>query len=202
MDGADEVEDPIAAVVIGGSTYERLRLRRPTLFDQPIARKLTWQAAILGVLALVLPLAATLPASSQALFPGGDPLAAAPRVLLLGVYAGGVELLAAGVLCYVSYRRRRDELTNREAHRLLTVEELSSLIGIATPAVAVAAINAVFLLGHRDTDAMATLLEAGGSNPLVGTVVPASVSEVALSAAVLAVFLFALSRILQRRLVD
>lgn len=204
MDGTDEVEDPIAAAVIGGSTYERLRLQRGTLFDQPISRKLAWQAAILGALALVLPFAATLPPSARALFPGGDPLAAAPRVLVLGAYVGTVELAAAAALCYVGYQRLRrgDDLSERTAHRLLTVEEVASVLSLVTGAAAVAAVNGVFLLGHRNSEAMATLLEAGGSNPLAGTVVPASVSGVALCAVGLAAVLFVLSRVAKRRLSD
>ncbi|MFC4359147.1 hypothetical protein ACFO0N_14465 [Halobium salinum] len=201
MDGTDRVEDPIASAVLGESAYERLRARRYSLFKQSIPRKLAWQAAILGALTLVLPLAATLPASTRRLFAGGDPLAAAPKILLLGAYAGAIEVVAAVGLCYVGYRRLRQgtELSEREARTLLNVEDVASMISLVTGAAAVAAVDGFFLLAHGG-DAMAAFFEAGGENPFAATPVPVTVLGVTLSAAGLAVVLFALSRLFDRRL--
>lgn len=202
MDGDDRVEDPIATALLGESAYDRLRARRYSLFKQSLPRKLALQAAIMGALALVLPMAMTLPASTRALFPGGDPLAAAPKILLLGAYAGSIVLVAAFGLCYVGYRRLRrgNDLSEREARHLLNVEDVASMISLVTAAAAVAAVDGFFLLGHAGSDAMSAFLAAGGENPFAGTPIPVTVPTVTLAAAGLAVALLVLSWAFDRRL--
>jgi hypothetical protein len=198
----DAVEDNIASALLGDSTYERLRVRRYSLFKQPIPRKLTLQSVVLGALALVLPLAMTLPASTRTLFPGGDPVSATPKILLLGAYAGAIEAVAGLGLLYVGYRRlqRGDSLTEREAHHLLNVEDVASMISLVTGAAAVAAVDGFFVLGHGGRTAVASFIDAGGKNPFAATPVPVTVYGVAVTAAVLAVVLFVLGRVLDRRL--
>lgn len=195
------VDDPIASALVGGTVYERLRVERFRLFDQSIPAKLALQGVILGALALVWPLAVTLPASTRALFPGGDPLAASPKILLLGAYAGAIEFVAAVGLCYVGYRRLRGgDIDEYEARHLLNVEDVASMISLVTGAAAVLAVNGFFLLGHGGADAVAKLLAAGGSNPFAGTPIPVTVVGVALPAATLALALFVSSFVLSRRL--
>jgi len=189
------VDDPITAALLGESQYERARARRYSLFKQSIPRKLALQGFVLAALALVYPLAITLPASSRALFPGGDPLASTPKILLLGAYAGTIELVAVLGLVYVGYRVQRDhgDLGEREAHRLLNVEDVASMISLVTGAAAVAAVNGFFLLGHGGQDAMSAFFAAGGENPFAATPIPVTVVSIAVPAAVLSVTLFALS---------
>ncbi|KTG10592.1 hypothetical protein AUR64_07945 [Haloprofundus marisrubri] len=202
MDSDDGVTDPIASALLEGPQYQRLRARRHSLFKQSIPRKLAWQAAILGALALVLPLAMTLPASTRGLFPGGDPLSSTPKILLLGAYAGVIEVVAAAGLLYVGYRRLRtgDSLSEHEARHLLSIEDVSSMISLVTGAFAVVAVDGFFLLGHGGEPAVGAFLAAGGGNPFAGTTVPVTVVGVAVPAAVLAAVLFSLSRVLERRL--
>ncbi|GAB7092916.1 hypothetical protein JCM30237_00680 [Halolamina litorea] len=195
------VDDPIASALVGGTVYERLRVERYQLFRQSIPVKLAAQGAILAGLALVIPLAMTLPSSTRALFPGGDPLTASPKILLLGAYAGAIELVAAAALCYVGYRRLRGgEIGEAEARHLLNVEDVASMVSLVTGGAAVLAVDAFFLLGHGGADAVAELLAAGGSNPFAGTPVPVTVVGVGLAAASLAVALFVGSYYFSRQL--
>lgn len=197
----DGVDDPVATAVLSESSYERLRVRRHSLFSQSIPRKLAFQGTICLALALVFPIAMTLPASTQALFANGDPLTASPKILLLGAYAGALELVAAAGLCYVAYRRVRqcDSFSEREAHHLLTVEDVASMVSLVTGAVAVAVVDGFFLIGH-DGGLLAAFLGAGGGNPYAGTPIPVTVTGIAVTAAVLGVALFALSGLFARRL--
>ena len=198
----DSVDDPIAAALLGESQYERLRARRYSLFKQSIPRKLALQGLVLAALALVYPLAMTLPASSRALFPGGNPLASTPKILLLGAYAGTIELVAVLGLVYVGYRVQRDhgDLGEREAHRLLNVEDVASMISLVTGAVAVAAVNGFFVLGHAGPAAMSTFLDAGGKNPFAATPIPVSVTGIAVPAGALALLAFSFSWFFAHRL--
>jgi hypothetical protein len=202
MGGNDEVDDPVTSAVLGDSTYERLRVQRYSLFKQSIPQKLAWQGIVLGALALVLPLAMTLPASARAHFPGGDPLAAAPKILLLGAWAGAIELVAALGLAYVAYRRLSlgDALSEPQARHLLTVEDVASMVSLVTGAVAVLAVDGFFLLGHAGEDGITAFTAAGGENPFASTPIPVTVVGVATAASVLAVAVFALSRYLDGRL--
>jgi hypothetical protein len=201
MDENDGFEDPIASALLGSSTYEQLRARRYSLFKQPLPRKLALQSAILGALALVFPLAMTLPSSARSLFPGGDPLSSAPKILVLGAYAGVIETVAAAGLAYVGYRRLHsgDALSEGEARTLLNVEDVASMISLVTGAAAVAAVDGFFLLAHGG-DAMSAFFAAGGDNPFAGTPIPVTVPGVAAPAAVLAAVLFVLSRLFERHL--
>lgn len=198
----DSVDDPIAAAFLGESHYERLRARRYGLFKQSIPHKLALQGLVLATLALVYPLAITLPASARELFPGGNPLASTPKILLLGAYAGTIEIVAVFGLAYVGYRVHRDrgDLDEREAHRLLNVEDVASMISLVTGAVAVAAVNGFFLLGHAGPDAMSAFLAAGGKNPFAATPIPVSVTGIAVPAAALSGLAFALSWVFAHRL--
>ena len=194
--GDDECRDPIATGLLSDSHYDRLRARRTSVFRQSIPRKLALQGAVFATLALVLPLAVTLPTSAHGFFAGGDPLASTPKILLLGAYAGAVETVSALGLTYVGYRlaRRRGDLTEREALHLVTVEDVASLVGFVTGALGIAVLVAFFLLGHAGRDAVSAFLAAGGSNPFAATPIPVTVVDLAVPAGVLSVVLFALSR--------
>lgn len=198
----DRHEDPVAAALLSESQYERLRVGRYSLFTQSIPQKLALQGVVLTLLALVWPLAATLPASTRALFPGGDPLTATPKILLLGAYAGAIEAVAALGLAYVGYcrLRRGDELSERDARHLLTVEDVASMISLVTGLAAVVAVDGFFLLGHAGDRAMTAFFAAGGENPFAATPIPVTVPGIAVPAVVLAVLLFLSSWAFARRL--
>ena len=200
--GDDECRDPIATGLLSNSHYDRLRARRASVFRQSIPQKLALQALVFATLALVLPLAVTMPASARGFFAGGDPLASTPKILILGAYAGAVETVSALGLIYVGYRlaRRRDELSEREARHLVTVEDVASLVGFVTGALGIAVLVAFFLLGHGGQDAVSAFLAAGGDNPFAATTLPVTVVDLAVPAGVLSLVLFALSRRFSRLL--
>ena len=198
----DSVHDPIASAIIGESEYDRLRARRYTLFSQSLPRKLALQGLILASLALVYPLAITLPASARALFPSGNPLSSTPKILLLGAYAGALETVAIAGLVYVGYRlhRERGDLAEHEAQHLLNVEDVASMVSLVTGAFAVVAVNGFFFLGHAGPDAMSAFLAAGGKNPFAATPIPVSVTGIAVPAVALSIVAFTLSWVFARRL--
>ncbi|WP_416840945.1 hypothetical protein [Haloferax sp. DFSO52] len=202
MDTDERIDDPIATALLSGSTYERLRIRRRSLFKQPLSRKLAWQSLILAGLAVVFPLALALPESTRALFSTGDPLASTPKILLLGAYAGAIEVVAALCLIYVGVRRirNRGSLTERQARRLLDIEDMASLFSLVTGPFAVAAFTGVFLLGFGGQETMMSFFAVGGENPFAAATIPITLFDVTVAAGVMAVAVFAVSRLFERRL--
>jgi hypothetical protein len=198
--GDHDPPDDVAAALLGDSTYDRLRVTRYRLFDQSVPRKLTLQGLVFAALALVYPLASTMPASTRDMFAGGDPLASTPKILLLGAWAGAIETTAALGLVYVgvTLHRNRGDLDERQARRLLTVEDVASMVALVTGAVAILVLDGFFLLGHAGPTAISTFLEAGGQNPYAATPIPVTVPGVAVPAAVLSVLLLGLGRVLRR----
>lgn len=201
MDGNDHVDDPHASALLGDSTYERIRMQRYSLFKQSIPKKLAWQALILGALALVVPMAMLQPEATRSLF-GGDPLSAAPKFLFLGMYASAIEFVATLGLCYVAYRRITDgdALDERQVNDLLAVEEVASNVSLVTGGAAVASVHVFFLLGLGGEPLVNKVVSLAGRNPFTDGFIPATVTLVAASAAVLAVLSFALSRVLAGRM--
>ncbi|MFT4963663.1 MAG: hypothetical protein ACI9PP_000940 [Halobacteriales archaeon] len=200
--GDSSLQDPIASALLSDSHYERLRARRYSLFDTSIPQTLALQGVVLGALALVLPLAMTLPATVRALFPEGTPLWSTPKIMLLGSYAGAIETAAVLGLVYVGYcrYRRQGELSEHEARRLLNVKDVATMIGLVTGAAAVVALDGFFLLGHAGGEAISAFLAAGGENPFAATPLPVSVVGVAVPAGLLAIGCFALSWVFARYL--
>jgi len=200
--GDSSLRDPVASALLSDSHYERLRARRYSLLDTSIPQTLALQGVILGALALVLPLAMTLPATVRTLFPGGTPLRSTTKIMLLGSYAGAIETAAVLGLAYVGYRRyrRQGELSEHEARRLLNVKDVATMIGLVTGAAAVVALDGFFLLGHAGRGAISAFLAAGGENPFAATPIPVTVVGVAVPAGLLAIVCFALSWVFARHL--
>lgn len=177
------VEDPIAEALVSGSAYERLRVTRLGYFSQPVPQRLGWQAAVLGALALVAPLWITAPESVRA---AAGP-AASPTVLLVGLFAVGVQLLgAAGHVGATLVRLRAGGLDERAAGRLLAAEEVCSLLGLGTGGFATAATLGYFVLGRLGVDAVTAAVEAGGGNPFAPSGLGIGVTAVAGAALVAA----------------
>lgn len=201
MEGDDTVDDRHAAALLGDSRYQKIKLRRYSLFKQSIPRTLALQGLILAALALVAPLALTQPESTRALL-GGDVLAAAPKFLFLGAYATAIELVGVLGLCYVAYRRLAtdDVLSEREVHDLLALEDGVTHLSLVTGGVAVAVVDAFFLLGLAGDPLVGRFQALAGRNPFEPGLIPVTVIGVAIAAAVLASVAFGLSRLLRERL--
>ncbi len=158
--------DWITDSVLDGSTYDRLRVRRFSYFKQPISQKLTWMAGLLALVALVAPIALTLPSSASETFPGRDPLTASPKVVLLGLFAIVVVFTAAASLTAVElYRRRLEPVSETQAKRLLNLEELASLIGLVTGSAMILLTLGLFAVGYGGESALASFVGSGGGHP-------------------------------------
>jgi hypothetical protein len=201
MDGDDTVEDRHAAALLGDSRYQKIKLRRYSLFKQSIPRTLALQGLILAALAFVAPLALTQPESTRALL-GGDALAAAPKFLFLGAYASAIQFVGVVGLTYVAYRRLTtdDVLSEREVHDLLALEDAVTHLSLVTGGAAVAVVDGFFLLGLAGNPLVDRFQALAGRNPFEPGLIPVSVTWVAITAAVLATLAFGLSRLLHARL--
>ncbi len=128
----DYFDDRIADAILHGSPYERLRVRRNSLFDQRIPTKLAWQSAILLLLSLVAPITLGYSGAVAALFPGATPLASSPVILMPGVLALVIETgAAAGHLAVAAtLLSGESDLSTRRMRQLLSVEEMASFYGL------------------------------------------------------------------------
>ncbi|WP_323676498.1 hypothetical protein [Halorubellus sp. PRR65] len=201
MDGNDSVEDRHAAALLGDSQYERIKLQRYSLFKQSLPRTLALQGLILAALALVLPLALSQPEPTRALL-GGDVLAAEPKFLFLGAYAGAIEFVGVVGCCYVAYRRLAtdDGLSEREVHDLLAIEDAATHVSLVTGGAAVAVVHGFFLVGLAGDPFVGRFQTFVGRNPFEPGLIPVSVTGVAAAATVLAVLALGLSYLLRGRL--
>lgn len=195
-DAAGEgVDDPIADALLSGSTYERMRATRVSVFAQPVPRRLGWQAAVLGAVALVAPLWIVAPAGVRA--------AASPKAAAVGLFAVGVQVLAAGGLAgAAALRARAGDLDEDAAARLLAVEEVASLLGLGTGGVATAVTLVLFALGVAGPDAVAAYVATGGGDPFVPSGLGVPVTAVAGAALAAAAACIAASRALDAALAE
>jgi hypothetical protein len=196
----NELDDPIANALLSDSTYERLQVERFRHFKQPLPRKLLWMSGLLVALALVFPVALAYPAVAPGVLEV-SPLAAAPRIALLGALGGAIEVAAALVLVAVALRRLQLEpsITESQAERLLNVEDVATLIGLGTGGASIALTDAFFLLGLAGSDAVA-FFTADGNGPFLASGTDVTVGVLALGAALAAVFVGALGVVLRQRL--
>ncbi|WP_439026390.1 hypothetical protein [Haloarchaeobius sp. DT45] len=133
-DNNDAIDDYITQAIVHGTTYERLRASRYSFFSGPLPRKLTHQGVISASLGAILPLAFAFPPEVGV----AHPLLASPKVLLLGLFGLGVEVLAGtGLAAVALVRLRRDDIDEQTAHRLLNVEDVASMLGLGTGAIAI-----------------------------------------------------------------
>ena len=147
-----------------GLAYQRMREARPSHFTQSLVRKLTAEGVLLAALATLL--------AQRLVVGGGATGGSTPDVVALA--AGGAVLLAltAGAHAAVGvYRIRNEPLTERQALRVLAVEDAASYLGIGTGGLVVVT-TGVFAA-------------VGGPLPTAGTTTTAVVAAVATTAAVL-----------------
>jgi hypothetical protein len=194
-EGDDEPADRVADALLGESTYERLRFRRQGFFRQPIPVKLRIQSSLLFGLAAVLPLMAAFPASVRETL-DGSVVQASPKVIVLGLIGGVVVFLGGIALAGVALARLRlgDRMTEYRAETLLSVEEVSSLLGIGTGGIAILLTLGYVVLGHGGQRAIETYIRTMGRSPFAASGVDVSVATVATSAFVGAVALFVLAQ--------
>ena len=184
-----ETDDPIARRVLSDSAYDRVRTERFSHFKQPVKRKLAVQCALLGALALALPMYALYPADAAAYVPTTDPTSATPVVLLVGAFAVALELLMAGLIAGAALSRVRNApLTESQAAEVFDVENYATYVGYGTGGVAVVATLGLLALGLGGEATLSAYVSATSANPLRAShsgLTVAAFSTVALTGALL-----------------
>lgn len=154
-------DSPDASTIVSrspGKAYDRMRQARPSHFTGPLARKLLVAGGLLAVLA-----ATFAPAVLRGLAPGmGAGTAPSPEAVALGTAAAA--LVATGALAHAAvgaYRYAFEPLTERQALRLVVVEDAGAYLGLLTGGLLVlATVGAVALTGDAATGG-----EAAASGP-------------------------------------
>jgi hypothetical protein len=198
----DYLDDRIADAILHGSPYERLRVRRNSLFDQRIPTKLAWQSAILLVLSLIAPITLGYPQSVAAVFPGGTPLSSSPIILMPAVLALVIETgAAAGHLAVAAtLLSSESDLSTRRMRQLLSVEEMASFYGLIGGALLLAITVAFFLLGYAGVETIHQYTTTAAQGPFNASGTGLSVLAVSAVAFIGSVMLFLGSRLLDTRL--
>ncbi|GAA0245040.1 hypothetical protein GCM10009000_071010 [Halobacterium noricense] len=198
----DYIDDDITDVILNGSKYERLRVRRHSIFDQPIPTKLAWQSALLLALALVAPITLAYPSAVAALFPGGDPLSSSPTVLMPGALVLLLELgTAVGHVAVAgAILRGESTLSERRMRQLLSAEEMASFYGFVGGALLLGITLGFFLLGFSGVETLQQYSTAGKQGPFDPSGTELSVATVSLLSFVASGVLFAVSRYLAVKL--
>ncbi|MDQ2074056.1 hypothetical protein ACODNH_11435 [Haloarcula sp. NS06] len=197
MSTDSQPNDTIAQAIISGSTYERLRYERHSYLRQTVPRTLALQSALLGALALLLPIYGLYPDSTAAFLPSIEPGVASPKVLLLGVFGGFLQLFGATLLVgSVLYRVRLAPLTEQQAHAALNAEDFARYVGLGTGGLAIVLSLCLFAVGLGGGDAVSAYIAFTGRNPFVDSGFGLSVAAVSLFAFVASVTVFYASRYL------
>ncbi|WP_266075799.1 hypothetical protein [Haladaptatus caseinilyticus] len=198
----DYIDDDIADVIINGSKYERLRVRRHSIFDQSIPTKLAWQSVLLLALALVAPITLVYPSDVAALYPGGDPLTSSPTVLMPGALVLILELgtAVAHVAVAGSILRGGSALSERRMRNLLSVEEMASFYGFVGGVLLLGITLGFFLFGFSGVETIQQYSTTGQKGPFDPSGTGLSVATVSLFSFVASGVLFVVSRYLDTRL--
>jgi len=188
MDTDTKSDDHITSAILSGSTYERVRYERHSVLRQTVPRTLTLQSALLGWLAILLPMYGLFPESVAGFLPAVDPAVASPKVLLLGAVGGLLQVLGATLLVGAAvYRVRLAPLTEAQAHTALDVEDFARCVGPGTGGLAILLTVCLFAVGLGGESAVSAYVATAGANPFVdsGFGLPvATVSLVAFGASV------------------
>ncbi len=196
-DNNDAVDDYITHSIVHGTTYERLRASRYSFFSGPLPRKLTHQGVITALLVAILPLALAVP--PELAFP--HPSVASPKVVLLGLFGLGVEVLAGtGLVAVALVRMRRDSIDERAAHRLLNVEDVASMLGLGTGGIAILVTVSYFGVATLAPEVLPSLEPAHGGGAFAASGTGLTVTTLALLALLVAGALILTGRALAGRL--
>jgi hypothetical protein len=191
MDSDIQSDDSITRAILSGSAYERLRYERHSFFRQSVPRTLTLQSALLGLLALLLPMYGLFPDSVASYLPAADPAVASPKVLLLGAFGGLLELLGAGLLVGAAvYRVRLAPLSESQAHTAIDIEDFARYVGLGTGGLAILLTVLLFAIGFGGESAVTAYIETAGANPFVDSGFGLPVATVSLAAFVASVTVF------------
>ncbi|MFB6304304.1 MAG: hypothetical protein ABEH47_03990 [Haloferacaceae archaeon] len=158
-------DDPLAEALLSDSAYERLRAREFGVLKRALHEKLAWQSYLLLALAALLPLAAFLPPGVRERYLA-DAALASPRWTVLGVVAVTIVWLTGLGHAGVAIRALRvgPSLSEVQAHELVSLENVCSLLGFGTAGVATLLTYAFFGLGFGGLDLIAAYA-ALGANP-------------------------------------
>ncbi|MFC6976851.1 hypothetical protein ACFQL1_22515 [Halomicroarcula sp. GCM10025709] len=194
---ADTHDDDITDALLSGSAYERVRYERYAYFRQTVPRTLALQSALLGLLALILPMYGLYPAGTAQYLPAVDPAVASPKVLLMGLFGGAFQLLSAVLLVgAVLYRVSRTPLTEEQAHAVLNVEDFARYVALGTGGVGILVSVLLFALGLGGAGAIEAYVATMGRNPFAPSGFGISVSTVSLLAFGASVLVFYAGRFL------
>ena len=186
-----QTDDHITSAILSGSTYEQVRYQRHSFLRQSVPRTLMLQSALLGLLVVLLPMYGLFPTSVAGFLPTTDPAAASPKVLLLGIFGGLLELFGATLLAGSAlYRVRSASLTEAQAHRVLDVEDFARYVGLGTGGLAILLTLAVFAVGLGGDAAVSSYVEVAGANPFVDSGLGLPVVAVSLTAFVASIAVF------------
>jgi len=186
-----QADDHIASAILSGSTYEKIRYQRHSFFRQSVPRTLMLQSALLGLLVALLPMYGLFPTSVAGYLPATNPGVASPKILLLGVFGGLLELLGATLLAGTAlYRVKRAPLTESQAHTVLDIEDFARYVGLGTGGLAILLTVCVFAVGLGGGGAVGTYIGTAGANPFVASGLRLPVVTVSLVAFVASVVLF------------
>lgn len=170
------VDDPIADAVLSDG-YRRIRVESRVYMRYALRRKVAWQSYMLLAAAALFPVTALLPSEVRREY---LPVVATstPKFAFVAVVA--VALVAATAVghLFVGWRAR-DDIDERTARSLVTLESACSLVGFATAGFALAASFALLLLGFGPLDAYVAL---GGGNPFATSTLAPPVRLLSLSA--------------------
>jgi len=201
MNSDTQPDDRITSAILSGSTYERVRYERHSLFRQSVPRTLTLQSGLLGLLAILLPMYGLFPQSVAGFLPGTDPAVASPKVLLLGVIGGLLELLGAALLVGAAlYRVRSAPLSEAQAHAAIDVEDFARYVGLGTGGLAILLTVCLFAIGIGGHGAVSSYITTAGANPFADSGISLPVATVSLVAFAASVAVFYASSYLSIRL--
>jgi len=191
MSTDSQPDDSITQAILSGSTYEKVRFERHSYVRQSIPRTLVLQSALLGLLALLLPMYGLYPKSVAPYLPAVDPMLASPKVVMIGVFGGLFQLLAAIILVGTAvYRLRNGPLTEAQAHAVLDAEDFARYVGLGTGGLAILVAVLLSAIGLGGGDAVSSYVATMGRNPFVDSGFGLSVGVVALGAFACSVALF------------
>lgn len=191
MDSDIQSDDNITSAILSGNTYERLRYERHSFFRQSVPQTLRLQSAMLGLLALLLPIYGLFPDSIRSFLPAADPAVASPKVLLLGAFGGLLELLGAAVLVGAAvYRVRLAPLSESQAHTAIDMEDFARYVGLGTGGLAILVTVLLFAVGFGGEGAVSSYIDTAGANPFIDSGVGLPVATVSLVAFVASVTTF------------
>lgn len=171
-------EDPVAAALVDGSAYERIRVQRMSTFDQRIPRKLHRFGWLQYLLAAALFSLTVLPPATEAVLPV-DPVVTSTKVLVLALVGGTVVVaMGVGLILNAVTAERLAPMSESTAESLLALEEMASLIGFVIGGVVSAITVGIIAVAHGGPEAVDALLVVTRTSPYGAAPVPFPVSPI------------------------